>query len=160
MPPTPIVDPESIQCDQPLYTREQIYQVLPQQFEFSQLDGIVLADQEAMVFAAYRDVRPDEWWCRGHMPKQAIFPGVLMIEAAAQLSAFSQQLLVPVPGAIMGFGGVDKAKFRDSIYPPARIIFIGRPTDTRLRRFRSEVQGFVDGTMAFEAEISGIRLKM
>ncbi len=160
MPPRLIADPSSIRCDQPVFTREQIYQVLPQQFEFSQLDGIVLADKEAMVFAAYRDVRPDEWWCRGHMPQQAIFPGVLMIEAAAQLSAFSQQLLVPMPGTIMGFGGVDGAKFRDSIYPPARIILIGRPTDTRQRRFRSEVQGFVDGKMAFEAEISGIRLKI
>jgi len=160
MPPTPIVDPDSIRCDELLYTREQIYQILPQQFEFSQLDGIVLADKEAMVFAAYRDVRPDEWWCRGHMPQQAIFPGVLMIEAAAQLSAFAQQLIVPTPGAIMGFAGVDRAKFRDSIFPPARVILIGRPTDTRLRRFQCEIQGFVDGKMAFEAAISGIRLKI
>ncbi len=160
MPPTPFADPTSIRCDQPVYTREQIYQILPQQFEFSQLDGIVLADKEALLFAAYRDVRPDEWWCRGHMPQQAIFPGVLMIEAAAQLAAFAQHLLSPLPDAIMGFGGVDNAKFRDSIYPPARVVFIGRSTDTRLRRFRCEVQGFVDGTMAFEAAISGIRLKM
>ena len=143
-----------------LFCKEQIYEVLPQKYEFAQLDGIIHADSEAMTFAAFRDVRADEWWCRGHMPQQAIFPGVLMIECAAQLSAFAQHALHPISGFIMGFGGIDGAKFRDSVMPPARIIFAGKSLDTRERKFICAVQAFVDGRMAFEGRISGIRLKL
>ncbi|MCG8404032.1 MAG: beta-hydroxyacyl-ACP dehydratase [Phycisphaerales bacterium] len=160
MPPIPIIDPNSLDCDRVLYTKEQIYDILPQKFEFAQLDGIIHGDTEAAVFAAYRDIHADEWWCRGHMPQQPIFPGVLMVECAAQLSAFAQQILVPEAEGVMGFGGVDKGKFRDSIYPPARLIFVGRAIDLRMRKFRCEVQAFANGRMAFEAEIAGIRLKM
>ena len=61
---------------------------------------------------------------------------------------------------LMGFGGVSEAKFRESIYPPARIIFIGRVLDERMRRYTCAVQSFVEGRMAFEGVIRGIGLKM
>ncbi len=160
MPPIPIIDSASLDCDRVLYTKTQIYEILPQKYEFALLDGIIHADVEHAKFAAYRDVRSDEWWCRGHMPQQPIFPGVLMVECAAQLSAFAQEILSPVPGIVLGFSGIERAKFRDSIYPPARVILVGRAFDQRLRKFRCEVQAFVDGRMAFEGEIAGIRLKM
>ena len=160
MPPIPIIDSTTLDCSRVLYTKAQIYEVLPQKHEFAQLDAVILADMEKAEFAAYRDVRSNEWWCRGHMPQQPIFPGVLMVECAAQLSAFAQQVLVPEKGIVMGFGGIDKAKFRDPVYPPSRMIFVGRALDRRLRKFRCVVQAFVEGRMAFEGEIAGIRLKM
>lgn len=159
MPPTSIIDPDSLDCDRVLYTKEQIYEVLPQKYEFAQLDAIIHGDTEAAQFAAYRDIREDEWWCRGHMPQQPIFPGVLMVECAAQLAAFAQKILVPEGDGVMGFGGVEKGKFRDSVYPPSKLILVGRAIDLRLRKFRCEIQGFVNGRMAFECEIAGIRLK-
>ncbi|HWL94303.1 MAG TPA: 3-hydroxyacyl-ACP dehydratase FabZ family protein [Phycisphaerae bacterium] len=158
MPPAPVLDPASIDSNRVLFTRAQIYEVLPQRYEFSQLDGIIHADRENIVYAAYRDVRADEWWCRGHMPQQPIFPGVLMVESAAQLSAFIQYEMFPTAG-IMGFAGIEGAKFRDSIFPPARIILVAKAIDTRLRKFQSLVQGFVGGKMAFEGVISGTVLK-
>lgn len=160
MPPVQILDPTSLDCENILFSREQIYEVLPQRYEFSQLDAIVHADSKAETFAAYRDVRADEWWCRGHMPKQAIFPGVLMIECAAQLSAFAQHALFPKIDFIMGFGGIDVAKFRDSVFPPARIILVGKALDTRERMFSCGVQAFVNSRMVFEGRITGIRLKI
>lgn len=160
MPPLTIMDPAALDCDNVLYDRNQIYELLPQRYEFSQLDAVILIDREEGLFAAYRDVRDDEWWCRGHMPQQAIFPGVLMLEAAAQVCAFSQKMLYPEMAGVMGFGGVTDAKFRESIYPPARIIFIGRVLDSRARRYTCAVQSFVEGRMAFEGVIRGIGLKL
>lgn len=160
MPPAPILDLAQLDCDRVLYTREQIYSVLPQQFEMSQLDGIIYVDVETSTFAAYRDVRADEWWCRGHMPGRPIFPGVMMLETAAQLCAFAQKILLPEDSTVMGFAGVDGAKFRDSIFPPSRIIMIGRAIDPRLRKFTCGMQAYVNGNMAFEGVISGIRLKI
>lgn len=159
MPPAPIMDPAALDCDRVLVSREELYKILPQQFEFSQLDGILLEDKVNGIFAAYRDVRPDEWWCRGHMPGQPIFPGVLMVESAAQLSAYMQQKLVPAAG-ITGFAGIDDTKFRDSVIPPARVILIAQALDTRPRKFQSLVQSFSNGRMVFEGKISGTRLKI
>lgn len=161
MPPVSILDPATLDCNHVLFSREQIYRLLPQQYEFSQLDAIIHIDVPTGTFAAYRDVRPDEWWCRGHMPQQPIFPGVLMVESAAQLSSFAQSQFAPTgDDSVMGFGGIDRCKFRDSVFPPARVILVGRATDLRIRKFTCDIQGFVDGKMVFEAEIAGIRLKL
>jgi 3-hydroxyacyl-[acyl-carrier-protein] dehydratase len=155
-----ILDPASLDCEDVLFDREQIYKTLPQKYEFAQLDAVIHADPTGETFAAYRDVRADEWWCRGHMPQQAIFPGVLMIECAAQLSAFAQLTLREMGDFVMGFGGIDAAKFRDSVFPPSRIIFIGKALDTRMRKFSCQIQAFVSDRMVFEGTITGIRLKI
>ena len=155
MPPPAILDVSTIDCNRVLYTREQIYERLPQRFEFSQLDAIVHLDPEATVIAGYRDIREDEWWCRGHLPQKAIFPGVLMLETAAQLAGFYREVELPSE-EFLGFGGVDDAKFRIAVMPPARVILVGRALDNRKRRFICEIQAFVDGTMAFEGTITGM----
>jgi 3-hydroxyacyl-[acyl-carrier-protein] dehydratase len=160
MPPPQILDVQTVDCSRVLYNREQIYAVLPQRFEMSQLDGIVHVDVEQGIVAGYRDVKPEEWWCRGHMPGHPIFPGVLMVETAAQLSAFLQHLLLPLPGATMGFGGIDGAKFRGAVIPPSRILVVNQALERRPRKFVSAAQAFVDGVMVFEGQIAGIQLKL
>ncbi len=160
MPPSNILEPTSFDCGNLLYTRDQLYTILPQQYEFAQLDGFLHADIEAGTFAAYRDIREDEWWCRGHMPQQPIFPGVLMIESAAQICAFAVHLVFPDDTRIMGFGGIDNAKFRDSVYPPARVIFVAQAVSRRSRKFVCDIQAFVEGKMVFEGRITGMRLKI
>jgi len=158
MPPPPILNLGELDCDRVLHTREQIYEVLPQQYEFSQLDGIIHLDLEARAAAAYRDVRPDEWWCRGHMPGRPIFPGVLMVECAAQLAGFATHFVLPAAKGFMGFGGIDGAKFRDAVIPPARILFVCLAKDIRPRRIICENQAYVDGKMVFEGTITGMWL--
>lgn len=160
MPPAAIIEPAELDCDNILYDRDSIYELLPQRHEFSQLDAIVHIDKDANKFAAIRDIKPDEWWCRGHMPQQAIFPGVLMVEAAAQLSAFTQKIVYADHQGVMGFGGISDAKFRDSVYPPSRILLIAEVIDKRMRRYTCAVQAFVEGRMAFEGEIKGIALNL
>ena len=160
MPPPSLLDPATLDCSNVLYDREAIYKALPQRYEMSQLDGIIHVDREQTLIAAYRDVRADEWWCRGHMPGKPIFPGVLMMESAAQVAAFTQHLFYPVGNAFMGFGGVDEAKFRDSVIPPARVILICRMVEARSRKFVCAIQSYVEKSMVFEGLIAGIQLRL
>lgn len=158
MPPSTLVNLDELDLRRVLYTREQIYQILPQQFEFSQLDAILHLDIEKGTLVGCREVRSDEWWCRGHMPGRPIFPGVLMVEACAQLAAFGNHFIAPDPDSFMGFGGIDEAKFRDSVVPPARIVLACRAVDIRKRRIICDTQAYVEKKIVFEGRITGMRL--
>lgn len=160
MPPPPLLDLSKIDFDRILYRQEQIYEVLPQRHEFAHLDAIVHLDLDSATAVAFREIRADEWWCKGHFPDRPLFPGILMVETAAQLAAFVQHRVSPSDDTIMGFGGIDQVKFRGSVVPPCRLVVVGRAADKRPRRFIYEVQGFVKDAMVFEGLITGIPLKM
>jgi 3-hydroxyacyl-[acyl-carrier-protein] dehydratase len=156
MPPQLIFDPKAIDQSKVAISKEQIYQVNPHRFEFQQLDGIFFIDDQANVMAGYRDVRADEFWVRGHIPGRPLFPGVLMIEAAAQLVSYYVMTHVQQPG-FLAFGGVDEVKFRGQVAPGDRLLLIGRMVELRGRRRNiGAVQGFVGDQMVFEGLITGI----
>lgn len=155
MPPEPLFDVSSIDTNRVQVDREDIYKINPQRFEFQQLDGIFLVDTKGCRIAGYRDVRDDEFWVRGHIPGRPIFPGVLMIESAAQLVSYYVMSQFPDKG-FMGFGAVDNVKFRGAVIPGERIILIGRMVEIRQRRCVGSTQGFVDGRMVFEGVITGM----
>jgi 3-hydroxyacyl-[acyl-carrier-protein] dehydratase len=143
--------------DHVLINREGIYKVNPHRYEFQQLDGIFIADYDRGMMAGYRDVRDDEFWVRGHIPGRPIFPGVLMIEAAAQLVSYYVMSRRHEEG-FLGFGGVDGVKFRGTVSPGQRIILLGQMLELRARRCVGAVQAFVDGRMVFEGKITGMWL--
>lgn len=153
MPPPLIIQPDQINTDKVLYDRAAIYSRMPHRFEFEMLDAICLLEGD--LAAAYLDCREDAWWVRGHVPGRPIFPGVLQLEAAAHLVAFATRY-VHGGKAFVGFGGVDACRFREMIIPPARLVLVARVTDNRPRRVRGDVQGLVDGRLAFQASIAGM----
>jgi 3-hydroxyacyl-[acyl-carrier-protein] dehydratase len=155
MPPPVILDPSTLDLSRLLADREEIMRVNPHRHEFALLDGIVHWDLDNLVFAGYHDVRDDAWWVRGHIPGRPLFPGVLMIEAAAQLASYLTHRILGLEG-FTGFAGVDKVKFRGVIIPPARYVIVGRGKQIKRRRTICETQGFVGNTMVFEGEIIGM----
>ena len=155
MPPKPLYDPSSIDQDLVEVPREDIYKVCPHRYEFQQLDGIFFIDPAAKLMAGYRDVRDDEFWVRGHIPGRPIFPGVLMIETAAHMVSYHAMRVFPGKG-FLGFGGVDKVKFRGTVVPGQRIILVAAMVEVRARRCVGAAQAFVDGNMVFEGVITGL----
>jgi len=103
----------------------------------------------------YKDVREDEFWVRGHIPGRPLLPGVLMIEAGAQLVSFCTHKILNI-NKFVGFGGVDEVKFRGTVIPPCRLVLVGKAIEVKPRRCVCYVQGFVDNTMVFEAKITGM----
>jgi len=157
MPPPVILDPSALDFSHLIADREEIMRVNPHRHEFALLDGIVYCDVERGIFAGYHDVRTDAFWVRGHIPGRPLFPGVLMIEVAAQLASYFTHRLLGQKGFI-GFAGVDQVKFRDTVSPPARFVIIGRRKSIKPRRTLCAMQGFVGSTMVFEGEITGMRV--
>ena len=157
MPPKPILPLESIDLESVILDRAGIREVNAHRHEMEQIDAIVLMDAERQMIAGWRDVRDDEFWVRGHIPGRPIFPGVLMIEATAQMcSVMYYQVLQPGADHFFGFGGLDAVKFRGSVVPGDRIVFMAHSIERRSRRWRFGAQAFVEGRMVFEAEITGM----
>lgn len=155
MPPPAILDLSELDFSKVIIDRAEILRVNPQRHEFELLDGIVHCDRTTGIFAGYHDVRPDDWWVRGHIPGRPLFPGCLMIEVAAQLSSYMTHIYWG-DGRFVGFAAADEVRFRGTVEPPARFVVVGKAKDVRRRRSVSVTQGFVNGVMVFEANITGM----
>jgi len=156
MPPPLLFDLSQIDLTkEPVFDKEAICKVNPQRFEMQQLDGILWYDRKKLLILGYKDVTEEEFWVRGHIPDRPLMPGVIMVEAAAQLSSFFVKEVYGMEGFI-GFAGIDEAKFRSIIEPGKRLYLLAHLTKFKRRKYTCSVQGVVDGTMVFETVVSGL----
>ena len=157
MPPTLLFDLTDIDLDHVAYDVAAIEAINPQRGDMRQLDGVIWADEAGGRAVAVKQVKADEFWVPGHIPGRPLYPGVLMIEAAAQLSGFVT-LKKLQEHFFLGFAGVDEVKFRAQVTPGDRLILLAELVSVRRRRAVCRVQGLVGQTMVFEAVITGMPL--
>ena len=152
-----IVELSELDFENPIGDIEVIREQNPQRFEMEQLTAIVYEDLERNICVGYKDVSNDEFWMRGHMPGMPLMPGVIMLEAAAQLCSYFVQKHDLLGSAMVGFGGLEEVRFRDPVLPGSRLILMCELT--KLRRGRmlvSRFQGIVGESIAVEGIIKGI----
>jgi 3-hydroxyacyl-[acyl-carrier-protein] dehydratase len=155
MPPKLLLDLSQVDTSKVLASREEIYNWNPHRYEFQMLDGIVYIDYSQGTIAGYRDVRSDEFWVRGHIPGRPLFPGVLMIETAAQLVCY-YAMTATKRHDFIGFAGVNDVRFRGQVVPGNRLIMVGKMLELRPRRCIGTTQAFVNGEMVYEGLITGM----
>ena len=157
MAPSLLFDISGIDLDGQAYSVDEIEKVNPHRGAMRMLDRIVYESENRKDYVAYKDIGHDEFWVAGHIPGRPIFPGVLMIEAAAQLASFIC-LRKLTDQEFMGFAGVDEVKFRGQVKPGDRFVLLGRELEVRPRRCTSVAQGLVNGQLVFEARIKGMAM--
>jgi 3-hydroxyacyl-[acyl-carrier-protein] dehydratase len=158
MPSAPLVDPTTLDLGRTYATRAEVYARLPHTGRFALLDAVAVHEREGNFSAGWKDIRADDWWAPDHIPGRPLFPGVLMIEGGAQLASWDFLERHPEVRGFVGFGGVNEARFRGTVVPGSRLVWVARPVRTRARMFVYAVQGFVAGDLVFEAEIIGALL--
>lgn len=159
MPPEAHFDVATIDQSKILADRSAVRAVNPQRHEMEQLDGVFFISPDGTIAAGFKDVQPDEFWVRGHMPGMPLLPGVIMCEAAAQLCAyFAKTQGVIEPGSMLGFGGMEEVRFRGTVRPGDRLILIAKGERLKRRQSIFDVQGFVNGTMVFHGKVIGVPL--
>ena len=156
MPPPPHLEPSSIDCSRVVADRDAIHRANPQRFEMEQLTAIVLLDTQRQLIVGYKDVGLTEFWVRGHMPSYPLMPGVLMCEAAAQLSAYYSTLAGLNTQDFLGFGGMENVRFRGVVRPGSRLLLVGKALKLHRRQTIFNVQGFVGDTMVFHGDFIGV----
>jgi len=159
MPTQPLIDLALIDTSKTVDPIERIREANPQRFELEQLSRIVYVDDAAGRVAGVLDLPENPWWARGHIPDRPLMPGVLMIEAAAQLCSYFVRRVYDAAeygGRFFGFGGIDDVKFRGTVFPGESLLILGEKVEIRPRRAVFRTQGFVQGKMCFEATITGM----
>ncbi|BBO17594.1 beta-hydroxyacyl-acyl carrier protein (ACP) dehydratase [Candidatus Brocadia pituitae] len=150
-----LVDVCSLDLDKPEVDMETIRTVIPHRHEMEQLSGIIKFDPEHKIIIGYKDVSDKEFWIRGHIPGRPLMPGVLMLEAAAQLCTYYYKKTTQ-DDRFLGFGGVDKVKFRGKVVPGDKLVLIAKNKELRSRRAIFDTQGVVDGKLVFEGVVIGM----
>jgi 3-hydroxyacyl-[acyl-carrier-protein] dehydratase len=95
---------------------EEIKAIIPHREPFLLLDRIedlVLGERAT----GYLQVREDMFWVPGHFPDYPVMPGVLIVEAMAQVGAVALLALPDNIGKLAFFGGIDKVRFKRQVVP-------------------------------------------
>lgn len=111
----------------------------------------------------YKNVTGNEDVFNGHFPRMAIFPGVLICEAMAQLAGVMGYITTgnkAEDGYMMLFAGLDKVRFRRQVIPGDRLDMEAEVLSSKRGIYKVECNAYVDGELVCAAELLFAERKM
>ncbi len=132
----------------------EIQKILPHRFPFLLIDRITELEPKSKA-VGLKNVTINEPFFQGHFPDYPIMPGVLVIEAMAQVSgilAFQSG----AEGNSVYFMSIEKAKFRKPVVPGDQLIFEVNIIQQRNNVWKFSGQAFVDKKLVAEAEFTAM----
>ena len=99
-----------------LYTAKEIMDIIPHRYPFLLIDSIEELEPGVRALGK-KCVTMNEPYFQGHFPGNPVMPGVLIIEALAQVGAVAILSQPEWKGRTAYFAGIDKAKFRQKVMP-------------------------------------------
>ena len=142
-------------------TINELFDYLPHRYPFLLVDRvteIVAGDR----IKGYKNISANENFFNGHFPGQPILPGVLILEAMAQLSgvlAFETKGIRPADGTNYLFGGVEKARFRRQVIPGDRLDLESTIVADRKIMMKFSCVAYVDDAVACSAVLTVVEQK-
>jgi 3-hydroxyacyl-[acyl-carrier-protein] dehydratase len=152
-----IVDPATIDFNNVVADIEEIRKFNPQRYEMEQLTAIVYEDPVRVACVGYKDVTEHEFWVRGHMPGMPLMPGVVMLEAVAQVCCYCSHKYKLLGDHIVGFGGLEEVRFREPVVPGDRLVVMCELLKLRKPHLLvCRFQGVVGGRIVVDGQLKGI----
>ena len=130
----------------------QIAKILPHRYPFALVDRIV-DGEEGQWARGIKCVSANEQFFCGHFPQEHIMPGVLILEAMAQVGAVALLSLPENRGRIALFGGVKNARFRRKVIPGDVLEMTCTLTKRRGPVGIGSCEAMVNGEIACTAEL-------
>ena len=153
----PLLDLSTIDISNVVISAAKVGEMIPQTGYMRQLDYIAYVSDNKQTAVGIKEVNKDEFWIAGHIPGRPIYPGVLMIEAAAQLSSVLYHLNAEV-NRFMGFTRCDNCSFRGQVTPGDTLAIVSIIRKFQRRRFVCDAQGYVDGKFIYEVQVTGMMM--
>jgi 3-hydroxyacyl-[acyl-carrier-protein] dehydratase len=138
---------------QPIFTLEDIQKILPHRYPFALVDRIIeyVPGQRAV---GIKNVTFNEPHFQGHFPGRPMMPGVLIVEAMAQVGGIVLRQLPEVEGGLFVFAGIDKVRFRRPVVPGDQLVMTAELLAIKRRRFgKMQARAIVDGQRVAEGEL-------
>jgi len=132
----------------------EIQKTLPHRYPFLLIDRIVELEPEVRAVGV-KNVTINEPFFQGHFPDNPIMPGVLIIEAMAQVAGILA-FRSGVQGDTVFFMSIEKAKFRKPVVPGDQLRFEINTLKRRNNVWRFHGEAFVDSKLVSEAEFTAM----
>ncbi|MDY6814560.1 MAG: 3-hydroxyacyl-ACP dehydratase FabZ [Pseudomonadota bacterium] len=133
----------------------EILEYLPHRYPFLLVDRVTEIEKGASI-KGYKNISFNEPFFQGHFPNNPIMPGVLIIEAMAQLSGLLGFVTVgrkPAEGVVQYLAGSSKARFKRPVLPGDRLDMEAEFIFGKRGIYKFECRALVDGEIVCTAEI-------
>ncbi|OQA09115.1 MAG: UDP-3-O-(3-hydroxymyristoyl) N-acetylglucosamine deacetylase [bacterium ADurb.Bin374] len=136
----------------PMMTIEEIKQILPHRYPFLLVDRM-LSIEPGVSAVGYKNVTANEEFFNGHFPQRPVMPGVLIVEAMAQVAGVLFLSQPEHKGKIPFFCGIDGARFRKPVVPGDRLEMHVKVLKVRGATGKVQVEAKVDGETVADGEL-------
>ena len=136
-----------------ILTIEEIQKLLPHRYPFALVDRIIdyVPGKRAV---GIKNVTVNEPHFQGHFPERPIMPGVLIVEAMAQVGGIVLTQMPDAEGGLFLFAGIDKVRFRRQVVPGDQLVMTVELLWVKQRRFgKMQARAEVEGQLATEGEL-------
>jgi 3-hydroxyacyl-[acyl-carrier-protein] dehydratase len=136
-----------------VFSVEEIQKLMPHRYPFGLVDRIIdyVPGKKAV---GLKNVSVNEPHFQGHFPGRPIMPGVLIVEAMAQVGGIVMTQMPGMDGGLFVFAGIDKVRFRRPVVPGDQLIMTVELLRLRGRRFgKMHGRAEVNGALVTEGEL-------
>jgi beta-hydroxyacyl-ACP dehydratase FabZ len=137
---------------------EEIKKILPHRFPFLLIDRVTEINGTESI-KGYKNISANEIFFQGHFPNHPVFPGVLILEAMAQLGAVLILKRFPEDKRMAYYAGIDNAKFKRLVVPGDKLELSAKILRDRGGFVIMEGKAYVDGNLVSEAILKSILAK-
>lgn len=133
----------------------EIRQFLPHRYPFLLVDRVTQIEPGKLI-VGYKNVSANEELFNGHFPDKPIMPGVLIVEAMAQMAGilgFYTTGKRPADGYIYLFCGADNVRFKRQVVPGDKLVIEAEAGASKRNIYKFSCRASVDGELAASADI-------